>query len=221
MTSKQKKMIDFLYKEYLKVDPSGANAKRIKAKLSAMDNSQLEKFMNGLKNKTEMLDLECPNMKVNLQISDLLNGIESLGVELFSRLQLTDPIANRPYLTNEKFMVLTVPVRRAGMQSLRLKMNLSENDRHVDQATGQVIGDDKAAKVSFPEAHALNAKGLGVVLKEVMNVRGGNFHSWAQMKTLLEETGECNLSEIVPVSRTRSVVTTKNLMLGLHYDVNL
>lgn len=220
MDPKQKKIIDYLYKQYMVAESEGTNANRIKEKLSKMSTPEFAKFMKGLKSGEEHLDLLCPNMKVNIRVDNLLKALESAGINIFSRLVTVDPISKQKVMTNEKFMVLKLPVRRA-IQSLKLKSHFADDDKHIDQASGQVVSHDEAAKISAPEAESLNAKSLDKLLIEVLNMRGGNVGSWAQMKNALEETGECNMSDIVPLTRTRSVVTTKNLYTALHFDTNL
>ncbi|MCP4394485.1 MAG: hypothetical protein GY804_09510 [Alphaproteobacteria bacterium] len=212
--SKKAEIIKAIVQEYMIVDPSGKNSERMEKKLSNMSNKEFDTFMEDIRDEKESFDLVIPNMKNHLKVGDLLEGCRSVNQELFTRIIIDDPITGKRVMSNEKYLVLNIPTRRP-IQSLNLKVHHSNSDTNVDRATGSVIMDDQAARTSGPGAQSLLFKGLNTTLSELLTVRGGNVGMYADFKNTLMETGSCDLNDIVPITRSRVAVTTKNIVIAM------
>ena len=136
------------------------------------------------------------------------------------RLWLPDPVTGRKFLTNEQYMVIRIPIRRA-QQEVDKKLSVPESDVHIDALTGQVTGPDKAGSISTVEMRALHTRGLGTVLQEYVRVRGGDLTAYGDFKRQLEETGEVSMAQLDPTTRSRSSVITGVLFRSILLDNNL
>lgn len=214
------KIIAHIVKHMDMMDPAGDNGKRYANMLNAMSHGEFDAFMQRLKAGKEHLHLVAPTFKKTLQTSHLLSAARSLGVEIFQRLWLTDPVSGKKYLTPEKYPILRIPVRRT-QQFLDKKISIPANDKRTDALTGQVTGDDRAAGISAPEVHILRTRGLHKTLREIMSIRGGNIEGFGDFKRQMEENGEVNLHTVGQDSRARSGAIVNIFFKAMHLDNNL
>lgn len=185
------------------MDPSGSNGKVYQARFAAMNDKAFERFMQELRDQKRKLTIDAPNMKVTLTAADLLKAAKALGVKLFERLRIWDPVGQRYYTTPQEYLILRLPVRRL-KQFLFDKMSVPESDKRINQFTGQVTKPDKSSSVSAIELQTIASKGLDKAIVELATVRGGNPDAYADFRASLEETGAAHLSEVDPSLRVRS-----------------
>jgi len=202
------------------IDPSGTNAKRYMELFSGMDDKTFHSFMEDIRDKKRTLDIVAPNMIINLRNDDLFAAADYLGLELFERIWLYDPISDRRYLTPQKYLVITAPVRRL-KQHLEDKMSVPESDRRISVTTGQVIQPDKGSSISIVEAQTLDSKGLHKAVSELINIRGGNIPGYAILRSRLEEEGMADLGQIDATTVVRSAVVAETYLKAMHLDNNL
>lgn len=218
--SNRKIATDFIIKHITDLEPSGYNTKKLKTYLDSLSDKEFEQYMLDLKNKKRVIPLYTPNMKIHLKMDNLLKVADNLKLSLFERLRLIDPVTHKQYLTPQKYLVLKLPIRRA-RQFLMHKLSVSESDKKTDILTGQVTGPDKSASISFVEAQLLYSRGLSSTLEELIKVRGGDIHSYANLKQQLEENGSSATSTIDPNSIARSTVVTQVILTCMGFDSNL
>ncbi len=222
MTIDQKKVKVLAYlKKHLKhIDPGGVNYKRYAEMFNAMNAKQFDKFMITMRDRKWQFHLIIPNMGPKYNQHDILAAADSVGLEIFHRVWLTDAATGKRYLTRAKVPVLELPVRRM-QQFLDKKLSVADNDRTIDGLTGQVTGDDKAASISGPEIQALHSRGLKSVLDELVTVRGGDIANYGEAKRQMEEQGSASLASLNSNSVSRPAVITQVLLEGMHIDSNL
>lgn len=202
------------------LDPAGDNTKRWQEFFGKMTDQGFSQFMRYLKEKKTALDIVMPNMKKTLVISDLLKAAKEVNLQLSHRLWLPDRTRpGKKYLTNEKYLVLTLPIRRA-QQAIDKKMSVPSRDRHTDALTGQVVSDDKASAISAPEIQSLNVRGLHNTLSEIVRVRGGDVNAYGDFNRQLQENGEAKLADLDPRTRAKSAVISRILLQGMGIDSN-
>lgn len=221
MKQKRATIEKMIYDTVQLMDPSGDNTKRWQNILSKMTDAQFATFMENLKSKKCQLNIVMPNMKKVPKINNLLAAAKKVGLELAHRLWLPDRTRpGKKYLTNEKYLVLELPIRRA-QQEWDKKLQVPSRDSHVDALTGQVILDDKACHLSTPEIQALATRGLDATLREFVKVRGGDVMAYGDFKRQLEESGEAKLDSLDPRTRARSGILAKVLLQSMMIDNNL
>jgi hypothetical protein len=221
MKQKRATIEKMIYDTVQIMDPSGDNTKRWQDIFSKMNDAEFGKFIEKLRNKEVQLNIVMPNMKKVPKIPDLVKAAEKVGLTLAHRLWLPDKTRpGKRYLTNEKYLVLELPIRRA-QQEWDKKLQVPSRDTHVDALTGQVIMDDRACHLSTPEIQALATRGLDATLSELVKVRGGDVMAYGDFKRQLEESGEANISSLDPRTRARSGILAKVLLQSMLIDNNL
>lgn len=220
ISDKKKRITDHIVKTMTFMDAKH-NAPKWKAYLDAMNDKQFDYFMQTLKEGKEVLTMETPNMKVMLQYEDIKKAAQYLGIDFFHHLKIKDPITKVEYLTNHKYLVLELPIRRL-QQTIHEKLSVPIDDKKIDGMTGQVTGDDRACSITYPEIQALKAQGFKDVLTELVVARGGNINAYAKLKQDLEDIGEGDLDNAIdPNSVNRSTMMLDVLLTSMGYETNL
>ena len=217
---KRKRIIAHIVKVMDTLDPSGDNGRRYQNLLGKMSDNDFIRFMTDLSKGAIAINIIMPNMKKSLKIHDLIRGLSVVDLNVYHKLWLTDVTTGRKYLTNEKYLVLQLPIRRA-QQEVDKKLSVPSRDQRIDALTGQVSGPDRACALSAPEIQSLNTRGLEATLNELVRVRGGDINAYGDFKRQLEETGGAELNALDPRTRTRSSVIAKVLLTALLFDNNL
>ena len=218
---KRAKIEKMIYETVQIIDPSGDNTKRWQNLLGNMDDKQFAVFMDHLKKGECQLNVVMPNMKKVPKVPNLVKAAEKVGLKLAHRLWLPDKTRpGKKYLTNEEYLVLELPIRRA-QQEWDKKLQVPSRDTHVDALTGQVIMDDKACHLSTPEIQSLSTRGLTATLQELVRVRGGDINAYGDFKRQLEESGEASMKSLDPRTRARASVLSHILLQSMMIDNNL
>lgn len=202
------------------MDPSGDNTKRWKEFFKSLSDSKFAEFMENIRKKEYQLNIVMPNMKKPLTIPNLIKAAKDLNLKIGHRLWLTDKVTGRKYLTNEEYLCLTLPIRRA-QQEWDKKLSVPSRDKSIDSLTGQVMGDDRACSLSAPEIQSLGVRGLKKTMTELVKVRGGDVTAYGDFKRQMQETGHANLETLNPNTRVRSADIARVLMRGMMLESNL
>ncbi|WP_201285368.1 hypothetical protein, partial [Klebsiella pneumoniae] len=86
------------------------------------------------------------------------------------------------------YLVIDVPLRRQ-VQLLQSKATIPENNKHIDDLSGQSTGPSKGSKISFPELQVLFAQGLDSTITELIQFRGGDAKAFNAMNRAIIENG--------------------------------
>ena len=220
MSAKRKQIMNLLIKVLNTIDPSGENAKRYTSLLEPMSDTAFDTFMKYMRSGKYKLHLTTPNMKINLKTENILKAAKLVDVNFFHRLWMYDEVTGKKYLTNEKYPVFKLPVRRQ-QQFLQKKLSVADDDRMIDQLSGQVVNDDKSSSISSPEIRILQTRGLDNLLVEFVKVRGGDIHAYSEFKRQLEENGNADLTTVTGGSRARSATIVGVLLNSMMIDVDI
>ena len=203
--------------------PGSPNREIYEKRLKTMSNKDFEAFMTRLEQGEEVLALFAPNMSEhkidmarNFQIAD------QLGYNFFQYLHLTDPDTGKTYRTEVPHIVVDLPVRRQ-VQMLSKKVSIPENNRVIDERTGQVTGESKGASMSYPETQINAAKGLDNMLLELIKARGGHAKLYHEMNKQIEETGHVDITALekqLP-GTVKATETLSVYLKAMHLDNNL
>lgn len=220
VADKRKRIIDKIVKVMNTLDPTQDNGVRYRTMLENMSDQEFSRFMGLIKSKKYQLNIIMPNMIKNIRIPDIFEAARLVNYEFMHHLWLPDPVSGKKFKTNEKYMVLDLPIRRA-KQEVDKKRSVPEGDTKIDALTGQVTGGDRACSISTTEIRALQTRGLNKTMVELIRVRGGDVTAYGNFKRQLEESGEARLNDLDPSTRTTSSVIAGVLLKGMLLDNNL
>ena len=132
--------------------PGGGNKEMYTSLFERMSDKEFKEYMEVIK-KRGYLDIVVPNLsKVKLNTARNIAIGKKYGHEFFERVWIKHSDPNKPsYLSNEKYMIVQFQVKRQSQHSIK-GISTSEDNKRLDQLTGQPTGDSRAAKVSYPEA---------------------------------------------------------------------
>lgn len=216
----QKQAIAHIIKVINTMDPSGNNTKRYKAYFNKMKKTQFDKYVKRLKTGEAQIYVEFPNLNSIIKIENIYKAAELTKTELFQKIWLSDPITGERILSNERYLIANVPIRRM-QQTIFKKLAVPDSDNKTDTLTRQVMGDDRSSGFSNPEVQVMYAKGLATTLTEFMKIRGGDPVAYSEFKRQLEEGGSANLKQIMKTPSNAAVVRLiDNMFRGMNLDSN-
>ncbi len=203
--------------------PGGTNGEMYKTFFARMSDAEFEEYMRALANETATLQLEAPNLsKHKVTIENNFRVAKELGHVFFERLRLTDPATGTVYLTPVKYLIVDLTLRRQ-QQMLIKKVSIPENNRHVDEMTGQPTGDSQSSSITFPELQVLYAQGFDKAIEEFIKFRGGDIKAGRKLDRQIIETGGASLDAIASEGETRvkSTEVLSTLLKGMHISNTL
>jgi hypothetical protein len=203
------------------IDRSGANSAIMKEQLDALTDAEFHAYVEECragKNYLSIIMDNLNNSKINVENN--LAIASKFGIEFFQRIWTTDAATGLTYLTNQKYLVCHLPVRRQ-IQTLENKISIPSDNQHIDELTDQPRDDSKGAAVSFPELLVLYAQGHSSSIQELMKVRGGDLTAMNNVDKQIHETGGATLASVMAAGTVvKSTQTFSTLLKGMHYDNN-
>jgi hypothetical protein len=205
-----------------KIVPDGQIVKDMEVVLNGLTDEQFDQYMQKLESGEEIISIAIPNLgKDKLELERLLDVGAELGHSFFERLWLTDPKTGVTSLTPEKYLVVDLSLRRQ-QQLLTKKISIPDNNRHIDELTGQPTGDSKGAALSGPELQLLRSQGLDRPVLEMIKPRGGDEKARRVIYRQIHETGTASLDSIMHAgTRVKSTETLSTLLTAMHLKNNL
>lgn len=189
--------------------PGSENTALYKARLESMSDAQFEDWVKGLDLKTERIAVIVPNFSPKNQI-DVKRNLDlavKWGHNFFERLWMPRDDGSY-YLTPIPYLVMDLPLRRQA-QHLIKKISIPEDNKSVDDLTGQPTGKSKGSKLSYPEIQVLAALNLDHAIVEMIKIRGGDTKAFNASNTIVAKTGSVSQKEIEPYAG--GVESTKTL----------
>lgn len=220
--SNRKAATEFILSHIDKILPGSPNRKRYEDLFAGMNDKQFDEFMKKLESGEVNLSIISPNLtKDRLDVNRNIKIADSLGHDFFQHLVLTDPTTGVPYLTPLRYLVVDLPVRRQ-VQLLQKKITIPENNKHVDDLSGQSTGASKGSKISFPELQVLFAQNLDSTITELIKFRGGDSKGFNAMNRSIYETGGASIEHLAKGgTKVKSVTTLTTLLKAMHLDNTL
>lgn len=176
-----------------KLIPDGKNKAMYEQLFSKMSDTAFDVFMKKLESGEHSLAIIAPNFaKIGLTVSRNLEIAQELKHNFFERIWIHGVGDEPTYLTPIPYMVVDLPVNRQG-QLLIKKISVAEDNKAVDDRTGQPTGRSKGASISYNETQVLAALGLDTVLEEFLKYRGGDLKGNYAMNNSVSKTGGVSL----------------------------
>jgi hypothetical protein len=205
-----------------KIIPGSPNTNMYKELLGNLSDKAFDEYMKKLQSGEETLYMVTPNLAdYSVDVQRNIEIAKELGHSFFEKLWLTDPITGQTYLTPVEYFVIDLPLRRQ-VQLLVKKVSIPEDNKHLDQLTGQPTGPSKGSKISFPELQVLFAQGLDNTISELIKFRGGDEKAYNAMNRSIYATGGVSLANLEKTpTKVKAVTTLSTLLKAMHLDNTL
>jgi hypothetical protein len=196
--------------------PGSENTALYKAKLESMSDAEFDDWIKGLEEGTQRISVIVPNFsKHQIDVERNLNLADKWGYEFFERLWMMGPNGSY-FLTPKKYLVYDLPLRRQAQHLLK-KISIPEDNKSVDDLTGQPTGKSKGSKLSYPELQVMAALGLDHSIIEMMKVRGGDIRAFNASNAIIAKTGTVSQAEIEPYAGgVESTKTLGTILTAMH-----
>lgn len=207
---------DFILKYIDKILPDGKNKIIYQSLFASMDDAAFAEFMTDIESGAKTLPIIAPNFSdESLSTERNLSIAKEIGYNFFQRVWIEGDGDTPTYLTPIPYLVIDLPLRRQA-QLLVKKISIPEDNKSVDDFTGQPTGKSKGARVSYPEVQVLAAMGLNNSLVELMKYRGGDVKGFNAMNDSISKQGAVSMKSIEKfasgVESTRVLKTFLNCM---------
>ena len=203
------------------IDPSGTNNALMIGFFKSMTDKAFDLYMSAIANGIDYVSVVAPNLaECGITTDNNLKIAKQLGVEFFQRLWLTDSVTGVEYLTNQKYLVVKLPIRRQ-IQTLENKMSIPEDNKHVDDLTDQPTGVSKGSSISFPEILVMYSQGNSRGIEELIKYRGGDIKGMQAMDKQIHESGGASMDSLAKLgTKVKSTQTLGVMLKGMHLDNN-
>lgn len=220
--SNRKAVTEFIVNAIDDILPDGYNKERTLQFLNQMSDQEFEQYLEDLNSEKQRLVIIAPNgQKVKLDLQRNFEVAKKYGIEFFHRIWFDTPDGKGRYLSQDKYLVVKLPVRRQS-QMLVKKISVPEDNKSIDALTGQPAGKSKGSRISYPEVQMLASLGLNETLGEFMKYRGGDLKGFQAMNTMISRTGGVSLKAIEPYSgKVKSTETLSAMLTAMHLQNNL
>jgi hypothetical protein len=194
--SNRKEAQAFILKYIDKIMPGSENSKIYSDLFSSMDDKAFDQFMDDIDKGIKTLAIIAPNFgKESLSTERNLALAKEIGHNFFQRVWIEGDEDTPTYLTPIPYLVIDLPLRRQA-QLLVKKISIPEDNKSVDDFTGQPTGKSKGARVSYPEVQVLAAMGLDNSLVELLKYRGGDVKGFDAMNDSISKRGGVSMAAI-------------------------
>lgn len=202
--------------------PGNKNVAMYKAYFAGLSDDEFEILMDEEVSDIKTLPYYAPNLaEKDVDIENALKVADELGLNLFQRVWMVDPVSGVKFLSTVKYFIVTTQLRRQA-QHVSHGKTVAEDSVHTDILTGQAIGPSDTTHLSLPEIMNLEAVGLHSSIEEMLNIRGGNQRGFIEAKQRLINNGQYSLNAIKDLGyRPTSIETMHSFLLGMHFDNNI
>lgn len=202
--------------------PGSPNTAMYVELFKGMSDKEFDSFMTQLENEEILLAIVAPNMSEHrLSVERNFEVAKKLGHEFFERIWMQEGPDTPPYLTNHKYLVIDLPLRRQA-QLLTKKISIPKNNNSIDNLTGQPTGSSKGSKLSYPELQIMAAMGLDNCIVEMMKYRGGDLKGFNAMNKSISETGGVSLTNLDKLgTKVKSTTTLSTYLTSMHLQNTL
>lgn len=210
-------------KEWLDdIDQSGRSTQFFLEQVEKLSDVDLEAWVSRLEKEQDYLSVIMQfNDTKSITYENNIKVAEKRGVPIFQRIWYVDPSTKQEVLCPEVRPVYLLPVRRQ-IETIDYKISYSSSNMKVDAHTGQVIGDDQASRISYPELMIVYSKQLNWSLVEFMKYRGGDVKGRIEFNNLLRNTGDVAMENLLRTKTTvKSSETLQIYFLAMHWQTNI
>ncbi len=228
--SKRKEVTEFILKHVGQIDESDThNVALLRDYFNGLTDAQFEAVMRSYLPRSEEESTEqeiIPYFAANFQGSKItlennFRIAEEIGHQFYQRIWMEDSETGVEFLTPNAHLQVDLTCRRqAQLQSK--KASIPQDAKTIDDLSGQVTGESKGSKLSFPELQANASQNLEFGILEKIKIRGGDETAYREFERLMIEQGRVSQSEVMNLgSKVKSTKTVSNLLRGMLLGTNL
>ena len=222
---KHKPILDYMYAVFDALDKTGANTDKYKSQLDHLTEAEFQVMMRDyIKNPKDHLTMEMDSFENNITLEDIgiAAGIAEVLVEDYLVLpHISGDNPDDPYVTNEKCMIGYANERRV-QQTLSVKNHMSISIDKRNPKTGQVMDEDKNARISDMELYQLVFQNAHNTLAEFYGPRSDDLEMQNEMLYQIQRKGSVSLDELPnKVGNKTSLNYLNFLMLAAGYETDL
>lgn len=222
MSGNRKAAEEAVYEFLEGVLPGSPNKAIYENFFSKLDDDKFHDWINDLKERKTFIAVVAPEgANVVLEFSRNLQLAKKWGHEFYQRIWMKDPHSGSEYLSNEKYLIMRLPLKRQS-QFLIEKISIPEDNFSINNLTGQATGKSKGSTMSNPEIQILNAFGLEYSTIEMIKFRGGDLIGFNAMNNQIYETGKVSIEALDTLGTNVKVINTLSAILtGMHLSNTL
>lgn len=219
MSGNRKAAQEVILKYVDRLLPGSPNTQLYADLFASMDDAQFDDFMLKIEKGESRLAIIAPNLAEHkLDIERNLDLAEELGHNFFERIWIDEGGDVPPYLSNTPYLVVDLPLRRQA-QLLVKKISIPEDNKSIDDFTGQPTGKSKGSKISYPETQVLSALQLDACQVEMLKFRGGDVKGFDSMNASISKTGSVSLNTLLALkTQVKSTLTFSTFLTSMHLD---
>lgn len=202
--------------------PGSDNTKIYQDFFGQMSDEEFDAFMKDIDSGIKKLAIIAPNFgKQRLSVERNLSIAKKLGHNFFERIWIEGTGDVPTYLTPIPYMVVDIPLRRQA-QLLIKKISIPDDNKTIDNMTGQPTGASKGSKISYPELQVLAAMKLDNCTIEMLKYRGGDMGGFVAMNKMISRNGGVSLKAIEQYATgVESTRTLKTFLNSMHLENTL
>lgn len=222
MKPNRKAAQDFIIEQIGKMAPGGKNKQIYIDLFAEMPDDEFEVFIGKLDSGQARLAVIIPNFGTEgVTTARNLDLAKELGHEFFQRITIEGDGETPTYLTPIPYLVVDIPVCRQA-QVLIKKISIPEDNKSVDDFTGQPTGKSQGSKISYPEVGVMAAMGLDNCLIELLKYRGGDTKGFNAMNESISKNGGVSISSIKHLAGgVESTATLKAYLTSMMLSTSL
>lgn len=199
--------------------PNSPNTQMYRDMFAAMSDEQIDAYYEQLKTRNVRLSIVAPpDAPYKLSVERNKKIAKEWGHDFYQRIYI-DPGKGIPkYLTPIPYLIMMLPMKRQA-QHLVKKISIPEDNKTIDDYSGQPTGASKGSKISYPEVQIMTALNLDNSLIEFMKFRGGDERGFDAMNASINRTGSVSIDELKTLgTRVTSTTTLYTILKAMHID---
>lgn len=184
----------------------------------SMPDNEFDAWMRELESGQRHLAIIAPEkVEPSLSVERNLDLAEKWGHQFFERIWMDAQNGSPAYLSNDSYLVCDLPLKRQA-QFLVKKISIPEDNRSIDNLTGQPTGKSKGSKISWPELQILaSLGGFDETIAEFIKFRGGDLQGFNAMNDMIYKTGGVSLNAISALgTKVKAVQSLSTLLTAMH-----
>jgi len=229
--SKRKEATEYILKWVGEIDPKDThNVTVLRSFLESMSDREFDSYMKSLlphseeeATRQEIIPYFAANLTgaPGINVENNFRIAEEIGHKFYQRIWIEDPETGQELLTPHEHLKIDMPCRRQA-QLLIKKSSIPQDGKTIDDLSGQVTGDSKGSKLSFPELQANASQKLDSAILEKIKIRGGDEVAYREFERIMIAHGSVSQEEVMNLgSKVKSTKTVANLLRGMLLGNNL
>lgn len=221
--AKNRKAAETFILEYIeKMLPGSPNKGLYEDYFKSMSDEQFDAYMADLESGAKFLVMTSPNFTTpSLSVERNLAIAKELNHDFFQHIWFGEREGTPAYLSPIKYLVVDLPLRRAS-QLLTKKISIPDDNKVIDNTTGQATGDSGRARVSYSELQILASMGMDECATELFKYRGGDLKGFNALNAMIGRFGSANQKTLGNyASGVESTRTLRTFLTSAHLKNNL